>query len=66
MVAKIGDELFCRVMEHVIDGSPKGRNYCVIMGDKTMINSFAGNLMEISSKLGEVMPVTAAPALGEG
>jgi hypothetical protein len=33
MVARIGDELFCRVMEHVIDGSPRGRNYCVVMGD---------------------------------
>jgi hypothetical protein len=66
MTAKIGDELFCRVMEHVIDGKPRGRNYCVIMGDKSMINGFAGNLMEISSKIGEVMPISAAPELADG
>jgi hypothetical protein len=31
-----------------------------------MINSFAGNLMEISSKIGEVIPVSATPLMADG
>jgi len=47
MTAKVTDEMFCRVLEWVKDGDEVGWNFCVIMGDKAMINSFAGLAEEL-------------------
>jgi len=47
MTAKVTDEMFCRVLEFVKDGEDVGWNFCVIMGDKEMINSFAGLTEEL-------------------
>lgn len=66
MSAKVGGENFCRVIEFVKDENVVARDFCIIMGEESQILTFAGNLMEISSKLAAIIPVSAMPVLPDG
>ncbi len=49
MVAKIGDEKDCRVVESYSDGKTKARNFCIVGGEPAMINSFSGLIGELAT-----------------
>lgn len=66
MVAKITDEMYCRVLEWTDNDKVKGWNFCVIMGEKPMINSFAGLVEEMKLKADEIAPIDALPTPENG
>lgn len=66
MVTKLGNELFCRVVEWNIDGDTIARNFCIILGTMPMIEAFDGNLEEINMKMAAVIPVSEVPEPPDG
>jgi len=61
MVAVIGDQKLCRVIQWQEGDKKVARNFCVVMGTEPMIFSFAGNIDEIYKKVSEIIPVSALP-----
>lgn len=66
MTAKVTDEAYCRVVEWKVDGKLDAWNFCVIMGDKGMINAFGGVTEDNKNRADEIAPVDAVPEVEDG
>jgi len=67
MVAKIGEEKYCRVVEWNNEGDMIARIFCQILGTEILIQEYSGNLEEILSRVSAIVPLSDidAPADGE-
>jgi len=61
MSAKIGNELYCRVIEWNEESGYVARNFCLMGGTMDMIDAFSGNIGEIAENVAAIAPVEEVP-----
>jgi len=67
MVAKIGNEKFCRVFDWNINEQFEGWAFCTIKTEEeTEIDAFNGLAMDLYARVQEVIPVSAVATPPDG